>query len=172
MSVDRLSLSQLNAMDRSTFASYLGWIYEYSAWVAEKAWEDRPFSTVDDLHAAMERVVRSSTPGKQMALLQAHPDLAGRLGSVSELTNASRKEQAGAGLNELTAAEAEQMVRNNARYREKFGFPFILCARLNNAGTIRQALAERLPNDRTKEIGIALEEISKIARLRLADALS
>jgi 2-oxo-4-hydroxy-4-carboxy-5-ureidoimidazoline decarboxylase len=172
MSVDRLTLSQVNAMDRSAFASYFGWIYEHSAWVAEAAWDNRPFSTIDDLHAAMERVVRSSPPGKQMALLQAHPDLAGRLGAVSELTHASRNEQAGAGLNELTAAEAEQMVRNNAQYREKFGFPFILCARLNNAGTIRQAFAERLPNDRIKEIGVALDEISKIARLRLADALS
>jgi 2-oxo-4-hydroxy-4-carboxy-5-ureidoimidazoline decarboxylase len=107
-----------------------------------------------------------------MALLQAHPDLVGRLGSESELTKASRSEQAGAGLKELTAAEAEQMMRNNAEYREKFGFPFILCARLNNARTIREALAARLPNDRAKEIRVALEEISKIGRLRLADAIS
>jgi 2-oxo-4-hydroxy-4-carboxy--5-ureidoimidazoline (OHCU) decarboxylase len=64
------------------------------------------------------------------------------------------------------------MVHNNVEYREKFGFPFILCARLNNAATIREAFAARLPNDRTKEIGVALEEISKIARLRLADTIS
>jgi 2-oxo-4-hydroxy-4-carboxy-5-ureidoimidazoline decarboxylase len=172
MSVERLPLSQLNAMDRSAFALHLGWIYEHSAGAAERAWEDRPFSTIDDLHAAMEKVLRSATPDVQMALLLVHPDLAGHLGAASELTKASRSEQAGAGLNELTAAEVEQMVRNNAEYREKFGFPFILCARLNNAATIREAFAARLPNDRTKEIGVALEEISKIARLRLADTIS
>jgi len=172
MSVERLPLSQLNAMDRSAFVSHLGWVYEHSSWVAEGAWEDRPFSTIDDLRAAMEKVVRFATPDKQMALLQAHPDLVGRLGSESELTKASRSEQAGAGLKELTAAEAEQMMRNNAEYREKFGFPFILCARLNNARTIREAFAARLPNDRAKEIRVALEEISKIGRLRLADAIS
>lgn len=172
MSVERLSFSQLNAMDRSAFVSQVGWVYEKSAWVAEGAWEDRPFWTIDDLHAAMERVVRSATLQRQLALIQAHPDLAGRLRSVSELTVASRREQSDAGLYQLTATEAEQMARNNARYREKFGFPFILCARLNNAGTIREAFAKRLENSRAKEIGVALAEISKIGRLRLADAIT
>ncbi len=103
MSVERLSLSQLNAMDRPDFVSQVGWVYEHSAWVAEGAWENRPFRTIDDLHAAMERVVQSATPQKQLALIQAHPDLAGRLRSASELTVASRREQADAGLNQLTA---------------------------------------------------------------------
>jgi 2-oxo-4-hydroxy-4-carboxy-5-ureidoimidazoline decarboxylase len=172
MSAERLPLSQLNEMHRSAFVSQIGWVYENSAWVAESAWEYRPFSTIDDLHMAMERVVHSATPQKQLALIQAHPDLAGRLASVSEMTIASRREQADAGLNQLTATEAEQMARNNALYREKFGFPFILCARLNNFGTIREAFAKRLENSHTKEIDVALEEISKIGRLRLADAIS
>jgi 2-oxo-4-hydroxy-4-carboxy-5-ureidoimidazoline decarboxylase len=172
MSVERLSLSRLNAMDQSAFVSQIGWVYEHSAWVAEGAWEDRPFSTIDDLHAAMERVVQSATPQKQLALIQAHPDLAGHLRSASELTVASRREQTDAGLDLLTATEAEQMARHNARYREKFGFPFILCARLNNAGTIRDAFAKRLENSRAREIDVALGEISKIGRLRLADALT
>jgi 2-oxo-4-hydroxy-4-carboxy-5-ureidoimidazoline decarboxylase len=172
MSVERLSLAQLNAMDRSAFVSQVGWAYEHSAWVAEGAWEDRPFRTIDDLYTAMERVVRSATPQKQLALIQAHPDLAGRFRSASELTVASRREQADAGLNQLTASEAEQMARNNERYREKFGFPFILCARLNNAKSIREALEKRLENSRAKEIDVALGEISKIGRLRLADAIS
>jgi len=172
MSVERLSLAQLNAMDRPDFVSQVGWAYEHSAWVAEGAWEDRPFRTIDDLYTAMERVVRSATPQKQLALIQAHPDLAGRFRSASELTVASRREQAGAGLDQLTATEAEQMARNNERYREKFGFPFILCARLNNAKSIREALEKRLENSRAKEIDVALGEISKIGRLRLADAIS
>jgi 2-oxo-4-hydroxy-4-carboxy-5-ureidoimidazoline decarboxylase len=172
MSVERLSLAQLSAMDRSAFASRVGWAYEHSAWVAEGAWEDRPFRTIDDLYTAMERVVRSATPQKQLALIQAHPDLAGRLRSMSELTVASRREQAGAGLDQLTATEAEQMARHNERYREQFGFPFILCARLNNAESIREALEKRLENSRAQEIDVALGEISKIGRWRLADAIS
>ena len=171
MSVERLSLSQLNVMDRSAFVSQVGWVYEHSPWVAEGAWEDRPFLTMDDLCAAMERVVHSATPRQQLALIQAHPDLAGRLSAASELTPASRSEQAGAGLHQLTIAETELLVHNNALYREKFGFPFVLCVRLNNAGAILGAFAERLENTRVEEIGVALAEISKIARLRLADII-
>jgi len=172
MSVERLPLSLLNAMGRSAFVSHLGWVYENSPWVAEAAWEDRPFSTIDDLHAAMQRVVGSAILEKKLALLQKHPDLAARFGSLNELTVASRREQTSAGLDRVPMAEAEQMAEQNALYREKFGFPFILCARLNNAGTIREALAKRLENGRGKEIDVALEEISKIARLRLLDAIS
>ena len=172
MSVERLPLLQLNAMDQSAFVSHIGWVYENSPWVAEGAWEIRPFSTIDDVHAAMERVVHSATPQKQLALIQEHPDLAARVCSVNELTVASRREQTDAGLDRLPADEAEQMVHHNAIYRKKFGFPFILCARLNNARTIREVLAKRLENSRAKEIEVALEEISKIALLRLADAIS
>jgi 2-oxo-4-hydroxy-4-carboxy-5-ureidoimidazoline decarboxylase len=171
MSVERLPLSQLNAMDRSAFLLQVGWVYEHSPWVAEGAWEDRPFSTMDDLCAAMEKVVSSATPQQQLALIQAHPDLAGRLSSVSELTPASRSEQAGAGLHQLTIAETELLAHNNALYREKFGFPFVLCVRLNNAGAILEAFSERLANTRAEEIGVSLVEIFKIARLRLADVI-
>jgi 2-oxo-4-hydroxy-4-carboxy-5-ureidoimidazoline decarboxylase len=171
MSAERLSLSQLNAMDRSAFVSQVGWVYEHSPWVAEGAWQDRPFSTMDDLCAAMERVVHSATPQQQLALIQAHPDLVGRLSAATELTPASRSEQAGAGLHQLTLAETELLAHNNALYREKFGFPFVLCVRLNNAGAILEAFSERLSNARGEEIGVALAEISKIARLRLADVI-
>jgi 2-oxo-4-hydroxy-4-carboxy-5-ureidoimidazoline decarboxylase len=171
MSVERLTLSQLNVMDRSAFVSRVGWVYEHSPWVAEGAWEDRPFSTMDDLCAAMEKMVNSAMPQQKLALIQAHPDLAGRLSSVSELTPASRGEQAGAGLHQLTIAETELLAHNNALYREKFGFPFVLCVRLNNAGTILEAFSERLKNTWAEEIGVALTEISKIARLRLADVI-
>jgi 2-oxo-4-hydroxy-4-carboxy-5-ureidoimidazoline decarboxylase len=171
MSVERLSLSELNAMDRSAFVSQIGWVYEHSPWVAEEAWEDRPFSTMDDLCAAMERAVESATPERQLALIQAHPDLVGRLSAASELTPASRSEQAGAGLHQLTIAETELLAHNNALYREKFGFPFVLCVRLNNAGAILESFSERQENSLAEEIGVALAEISKIARLRLADAI-
>jgi 2-oxo-4-hydroxy-4-carboxy-5-ureidoimidazoline decarboxylase len=169
---ERLSLSQLNLLDRAGFVSQIGWVYEHSPWVAEEAWEDRPFATIEDLHTAMERVVEFALPEKKLALILAHPDLAGNLARVGELTDASRREQTGAGLNHLTPAQTEQMRHNNAQYRDKFGFPFIICASQNNAGTILDAFARRLENSRWQEIAIALEEVSKIVRLRLEGAIS
>jgi 2-oxo-4-hydroxy-4-carboxy-5-ureidoimidazoline decarboxylase len=169
---ERLSLSQLNALDRVGFVSQIGWVYEHSPWVAEQAWEQRPFATIEDLHGAMERVVEFAPAEKKLALILAHPDLAGSVAEAGELTDASRREQKGAGLNHLSPTQTEQMRHNNARYREKFGFPFIICARLNNSGTILDAFARRLENGRTQEIAVALEEISKIGRLRLEGAIS
>ena len=171
MSVVRLPLVELNKMDQSSFISHVGWVYENSPWVAEGAWRHRPFATIESLHAMMDRVVRSATAEKQLALIQAHPDLAVRFGQVGQLTDASRREQADAGLNQLTPAQAAEMALNNALYRDKFGFPFIICARLNDFEMIREAFSNRLDNHREKEIGIALGEISKIGRLRLADAI-
>jgi 2-oxo-4-hydroxy-4-carboxy-5-ureidoimidazoline decarboxylase len=172
MNSELLSLSQLNALDRVGFVSHIGWIYEHSPWVAEQVWEHRPFATIGDLHRAMERVVEFAPPEKKLALILAHPDLAGSLAQAGELTDASRREQKGAGLNHLTPAQKEQMRHNNAQYREKFGFPFIICARLNNTGTILDAFAKRLENSRAQEIVVALAEISKIGRLRLEGAIS
>jgi len=171
MSVVRLPLAELNKMDQSSFVSHVGWVYENSPWVAESAWRHRPFVTVENLHAMMDRVVRSATAEKQLALIQAHPDLAVRFGQLGQLTDASRREQVDAGLNQLTPAQAGEMALNSAFYRDKFGFPFIVCARLNDFEMIREALSNRLDNHREKEIAIALEEISKIGRLRLADAI-
>ena len=94
-----------------------------------------------------------------------------RFGQLGQLTDASRREQADAGLNQLTLAQAAEMALNNALYRDKFGFPFIICARLNDFEMIREAFSNRLDNHREKEIATALEEISKIGRLRLADAI-
>src|ERR1700686_4810597 len=108
MNAERLSLSQLNASDRTAFVSQIGWVYEHSPWVAEAAWEDRPFATIEDLPAAMVRVVEFAPPEKKLALILAHPDLAGSLATAGKLTIASRREQAEAGLNQLTDAEAEQ----------------------------------------------------------------
>ena len=171
MNPERIFLSQLNKLDRAAFVSRVGWVYEQSPWVAERVWEHRPFATVDGLHAAMERIVQSATAEQQIALIQAHPDLAGRLAQEGKLTAASTKEQAIAGLNDLTPDQAAEMTRNNTLYRQKFGFPFIVCVRLNNIGLIREAFAERLQNGRSREINVALGEISKIARLRLADVV-
>lgn len=171
MSVVRLPLAELNKMDQSSFISHVGWVYENSPWVAEGAWRHRPFATVEDLHAKMEMVVRSATPERRLALIRAHPDLVVRFGQSGQLTNASRREQADAGLDQLTPTQTAEMLTNNALYRDKFGFPFIICARLNNIEMIREAFSNRLDNCPEKEVDIALGEISKIGRLRLADAV-
>jgi 2-oxo-4-hydroxy-4-carboxy-5-ureidoimidazoline decarboxylase len=172
MNLERLSFTQLNTLDRAGFVSHVGWVYEHSAWVAERAWEHRPFTTIDGLHAAMDKVVEVATPGEKMSLIQAHPDLAGGLARQGKLTAASTSEQATAGLNELTPEDAQAITKNNRRYREKFGFPFIVCVRLNNIELIREAFKERLQNGRAQEINVALGEISKIARQRLADVVA
>jgi OHCU decarboxylase len=172
MSTPSLPLAELNKMEQSSFVSHIGWVYEHSPWVAEKAWEHRPFADLDALHYAMDAVVRDAPEEKRLALIQAHPDLAGRLAKLGQLTDASSREQAQAGLKELTAELTAELDQRNAAYRKKFGFPFIICVRLENVKTILTALANRLENDRETEITLALGEISKIARLRLTDAIS
>jgi OHCU decarboxylase len=167
-----LALVELNRMERSTFVSRIGWVYEHSPWVAEEAWENRPYANLDALHSAMDAVVRAAPEEKQLALIRAHPDLAGRLAMLGQLTDASSREQAQAGLTELTADLADELDRLNTAYREKFGFPFIICVRLENVKTILTALVNRLKHDRDTEISLALKEISKIARLRLTDTIS
>ena len=159
-------------MDRSAFVSSISWVYEHSPWVAEKAWEQRPFADLDALYSAMDAVVEAAPEEKRLALIQAHPDLAGRQAKLGQLTDASSREQAEAGLKGLAANLTAELDRQNRAYREKFGFPFIICARLENLNTILAALANRLEHDREAEITLALKEISKIARLRLKEAIS
>ena len=159
-------------MDRSSFVGRVGWVYEHSPWVAEKAWEHRPFADLDALHSAMDAIVQAAPEEKRLALIQAHPDLAGRQAKLGQLTDASSREQAEAGLKGLAADLTAELDRQNTAYREKFGFPFIICARLENVNTILHALRNRLEHDRETEVILALKEISKIARLRLMDAIS
>jgi 2-oxo-4-hydroxy-4-carboxy-5-ureidoimidazoline decarboxylase len=165
------SLPELNRMEQSSFVSRIGWVYEHSPWVAEKAWEHRPFANLDALHSAMDAVVRAAPEEKRLALIQAHPDLAGRQAKLGQLTDASSREQVQAGLKGLAADLTAELDRQNTAYREKFGFPFIICARLENVNTILAALANRLEHDRETEITLALKEISNIVRLRLMDTI-
>src|ERR1700674_3040013 len=101
MSNERISLVELNSLDSASFVSHLGWIYEHSPWVAEEAWRKRPFGSLKALHSEMDAVVRDAKAGQRLALLQAHPDLAGRLAIARELTPASKEEQSKAGLADL-----------------------------------------------------------------------
>lgn len=161
----------INSLDREAFTAALGHLFEHSPWVAEETWVKRPFASAEALHAALCATMRAAPADRQLVLIRAHPDLAGRLARQKQLTAESTREQASAGLDRLTDAELAEFTRNNDRYREKFGFPFIICARLNAKASILAAMAARLPNPPAGEFTTALGEIEKIAWLRLQDVL-
>jgi 2-oxo-4-hydroxy-4-carboxy-5-ureidoimidazoline decarboxylase len=167
----KYAIQDVNRMDESTFVSIFGSVYEHSSWVAEAAWQHRPFVSLDALHGAMDRMVQGAGQSRQMALIKAHPELAGRLAGSGQLTAESRSEQAQAGLGSLPQNLTKRLLDLNSNYQKKFGFPFIICARLNNVATILQAMEDRLTNSGEIEFSTALQEISKIARLRLADII-
>jgi len=163
----RTPLSELNSLPTPEFVRRLGGIFEHSPWVAEKAAEDRPYPSREALHTAMVRIVHLAGEKAHLQLLNAHPDLVGR----AVLTAESASEQAAAGLTDLSKEETEKFRSFNHDYRRKFGFPFIICARLNKKEAILEAFPRRLVQDRQTEIATALEEIAKIARLRLEDTV-
>ncbi|MFL6845766.1 MAG: 2-oxo-4-hydroxy-4-carboxy-5-ureidoimidazoline decarboxylase [Allosphingosinicella sp.] len=140
-------------------------LFEHSPWVEERA-DARPSS--GDRHADLMAIVRGATPDEQLALIRAHPELATK--ARVDLTEASAAEQASAGLDRLTQAEFDRFHALNAAYREKFGFPFIICVRLTDKAGILAAMERRLANDRDSEIATAIDEIGKIVRLRLETA--
>jgi 2-oxo-4-hydroxy-4-carboxy-5-ureidoimidazoline decarboxylase len=165
----RYTLDDVNKMDQAAFVDHFGSVYEHSPWVAQQAWDRRPFDSVEALHAAMDSVMFAASIESQTDLIRAHPELAGRLARQGKLTEASRSEQNQAGLNRLREDQIAELNQLNADYSGKFGFPFIVCARLNDADSIVKAMRDRLANHPETEFQTALHEISKIAKLRLAD---
>ena len=163
------SMDDLNRMDRAAFVAALGAVFEDSPWVAEAAWDKRPFADADSLRAAMTGIVRAAGTERQRALILAHPDLADRATRAANLTAFSQTEQAKAGLNELTDTEAQEQRDLNRAYRERFGFPFIMAVRFSSKQEILAAMRERVANDPQVEFGRALEEIYKIAGFRMDD---
>jgi 2-oxo-4-hydroxy-4-carboxy-5-ureidoimidazoline decarboxylase len=155
--------------DREAFVARYGALFEHSLWVADAAFQDGPFAGDEALIAAMVAAVEGAPRERQLALIRAHPDLAGRAAIAGELTPDSAREQAAAGLDRLTADEYAAFTRTNAAYRERHGFPFVICAREHDKHSILAAAAERLEHDTETEIGVALAEIAKIARLRLGE---
>jgi 2-oxo-4-hydroxy-4-carboxy-5-ureidoimidazoline decarboxylase len=167
--VRRVTIDEANRLDRDEFVSRFGGVYERSPWVAEAAWHERPFRDFAELNGAFERAMREGPHERQRDLIRAHPDLAGKAAVAGELTAESAREQASAGLDRLTPEEYEDLQRLNTAYREKFGFPFIVCVREHSKETILANAAARLGHSRPEEVETALDEISKIARLRLED---
>src|SRR5262249_49025180 len=134
-----MTLADLNAMNQPAFTAALGHLFEHSPWVAEETWPRRPFRDVGGLHAELCATMRAAAPERQLALIRAHPDLAGRLARQRQLTAESTREQASAGLDRLSDAEMAEFQRLNDAYRARFAFPFIVCARLNAKDAIVSA---------------------------------
>ncbi|CAJ0734269.1 2-oxo-4-hydroxy-4-carboxy-5-ureidoimidazoline decarboxylase [Ralstonia mannitolilytica] len=172
MSQTTYTLSQLNGMEAAQFVQVLGGIYEHSPWVAEQAAAQRPFASADALANAMRHAVDNAGEGPQLALVRAHPELAGKAAVRGELTAESTREQSGAGLNQCTPEEFARLQDLNARYNEKFGFPFILAVRGYDRHGIIEAFAKRVENDRDTELRTSLEQIHRIAGFRLHDLIS
>jgi 2-oxo-4-hydroxy-4-carboxy-5-ureidoimidazoline decarboxylase len=161
-------LAELNAMDRVEFVRAVGPVFEHSPWVAARTESQRPFQSCADLHTALVATVARASDDEKLSLIRAHPDLIG----AGDLTAVSQAEQASAGLLGATPDEAKQFREFNRQYRDRFGFPFVICARLNKKKAIAQAFPVRLRNSREQEMQTALQEIYKIAGLRLRDLIS
>jgi OHCU decarboxylase len=163
------SMREVNELGREAFIERFGPLFEHSPWVAADAWSDRPFADEDELFEALRSAMYSAPTERKLALIRAHPDLAGRAAIEGTLSRSSRTEQASAGLDRLTPDEYEAFTRLNGAYRERFGFPFVVCVREHTKESILRVAAERLEHTRDEEVRVALEEIAKIARLRLED---
>lgn len=166
-----IPLAALNKLDQPGFTMALGHVFEHSPWIPHRTWPARPFASLEDLHAKLMQTVHAAPEPERLSLLRAHPDLVGRLAREGSLTPASTAEQQAAGLTAITPEEAAAFDRYNAAYREKFGFPFIICARESKKTAILAAFPLRLAHDRNTEIAAALDEIAKIALLRLRDTV-
>ena len=160
-----MTLADANGLARAEFVKALGWIFENSPWVAEKAWEGRPFATVNALHTAMNQVVLRASREEQVGLLRAHPDL----GTRARISAASAGEQKGAGLDCLTTEEFEALQEYNRQYRDKFGFPFLFAVKGSTKEDILFALTLRLDSEPEEELHQALWEVGRIAWFRLED---
>jgi len=161
------TLADLNAASQGDFVAALGNIFEHSPWIAEQAAARRPFAGVRPLFAAMIEVVDRAPPERRLALIKAHPDLADRTRRVAGLTAESTSEQNSVGLDRLSDAEYEAFERVNNAYRAKFGFPYIVCVRRQTRDSILRDFERRQSNDARTEMRRSIEEIFRIAALRL-----
>ena len=161
------TLSDLNACSKDDFVGALANIFEYSPWIAEQAASARPFTGVNQLFAAMKAAVDRAAPELRLALIKAHPDLANKTQRAAGLTAESNAEQNSVGLDRLSDAEYKAFERVNNAYRDKFGFPYIVCVRRHTRDSILRDFERRLPNDGEAETQKSIEEICRIAALRV-----
>jgi 2-oxo-4-hydroxy-4-carboxy-5-ureidoimidazoline decarboxylase len=161
------SLSDLNASSKGDFVAALANIFEHSPWIAEQVASARPFAGVKQLFDAMKAAVDRAPSELRLALIKAHPDLANRTQRAAGLTAESSAEQDSIGLDRLSDAEYQAFERVNNAYRAKFGFPYIVCVRRHTRDSILRDFERRLPNDANSEMAKSIEEICRIAALRV-----
>ncbi|HSR79854.1 MAG TPA: 2-oxo-4-hydroxy-4-carboxy-5-ureidoimidazoline decarboxylase [Hyphomicrobiaceae bacterium] len=160
-------LAELNAVDRDRFVAALEGVFENAPWVAERAWSERPFGTVADLHHALMAALTGASEAEQILFIRGHPELGGTAARAGVMTHASRLEQGGLGLDRLSEAEFQRFERLNGDYRERFGMPFIICVGRHTRPSILSEFARRIANGREAERAAALDEVGYITRLRL-----
>jgi 2-oxo-4-hydroxy-4-carboxy-5-ureidoimidazoline decarboxylase len=159
-----VALEAVNSLGKAEFVARFGGVFEHSLWVAERAWQRRPFRSVDELHRAMMSAVENATEEEKLALVRAHPELAGS----ETLTPHSSSEQKRLGFSSLSRQELAQMSELNRAYREKFGFPCIVALRLHShRGSVMAQMRERAGNSAEVELRTALEQIGHITHGRL-----
>jgi 2-oxo-4-hydroxy-4-carboxy-5-ureidoimidazoline decarboxylase len=168
----RLSLDHLNAMTAEAFVAALGDIFEHAPWVAEAAAAMRPFAGVAALHDAMMEAVGAASRDRQLAFLRGHPELGGKVARAGAMTAESVAEQGGLGLNRLSDVEFQRFERLNAFYRDRFGFPFIICVRRQTRQAILDGFERRANLSADEEFRTALAEIGHITRLRLVQKVA
>jgi 2-oxo-4-hydroxy-4-carboxy-5-ureidoimidazoline decarboxylase len=159
-------------LERDAFVASFGGVFEGSPWIAQAAWDGGPYASVAALHAAMVAIVQDAPRDMRLALIRAHPELAGKAAIAGTLTAESTREQAAAGLDRLTPDQHARILSLTSAYRERFGFPFVICAREHSADSIITDATARLAHAPDAEERTALAEIAKIAALRLADLIT
>jgi 2-oxo-4-hydroxy-4-carboxy-5-ureidoimidazoline decarboxylase len=167
----RIRLSALNRADASEFSTLLGGIFEHSPWIAENAAAGRPYPDIAALHAAMCQQIEQANPAARLALIRAHPELAGKAALRGELTDESTREQKGAGLDLCSAEEFERLHALNDAYHKKFDFPFIVAVRGHTRASILDLMERRLQNDSAAEMRECLRQIYRIALFRLHETV-
>jgi len=165
----------LRQLSKEQFISLFSNIVEHNSEVAEKlldVFEQRQMTTLTEFLSSLDQILHNLPDNKKRAVLTSHPDLAGKLADKSLLTPESTREQAAAGLNLLTSQQKENICQLNNNYREKFGFPFVVCARQNKVDAILTGLGERIENSEGLELERGIAEVVKIASLRATDIVN
>ena len=167
-----LTLDRINSFSESEFIEELGGLFEHSPWIAAATWPLRPFSALEQLHEGLCRNLQAASDVQHLALIRAHPDLVGKAARSGHLTAASTQEQSAAGLSQLTPEEIALFDEWNQKYQDRFGFPFIICSRLNKKDAILNGFHNRIHHSREEEFAAALREIETIAWFRLSDRVA
>jgi 2-oxo-4-hydroxy-4-carboxy-5-ureidoimidazoline decarboxylase len=166
-----VTLAEINNGDEAQFVDVLGDVFENSPWLVERAAVKRPYPSRDALIDQLVEVMNAAAQDEQLALIRAHPDLAGKAARAGELTKSSTREQASAGLDQLTEDEFDRFNQLNADYQARFGFPFIIAVRDHNKESILDAFEVRLNNEPAAEIAEAIKNIVRIVSLRITETV-